>query len=152
MSGGAVIGTIRLIPMDRGLAPCEAILQRQSLLGAEYYESSWEVGRLVIAPQYRSGAETLKRCLFLTLLFLVRTTSIQNGFAMCHPALSRLYRRCGFSVVVKEVMTESTAEPMSLIHGRASTVLLALVSSAADRVLAEQELARRAERRMELPA
>ena len=136
---GTYIGTLRLIPMDRGLAPCEAILERQSLLPASYYEASWEVGRLVLAPQYRSSPEALKRCLFLTLLYLVRTKDIQNLFATCNPVLGRLYRRFGFPGMMKDAC-EGTAEPFSLIHGVVPTVLRALAGDESERSLAESEL------------
>jgi hypothetical protein len=106
------------------------------------YEASWEVGRLVLAPHYRSGPETLKRCLFLTLVHLVRTTEIENIFASCSPLLSRLYRRFGFSVIAKDVGKES-ADAFSIIHGEVPTVLHALANSAAERVQAERELAAR---------
>jgi hypothetical protein len=137
---GTYIGTIRLIPMDRGLAPCEAVLQRQSLLPGHYYEDSWEVGRLVLAPQYRTGPEALKRCLFLALLYLVRNTDIANLFATCNPILGRLYRRFGFSVLVKNAC-EGDADTYSLIHGDVPTVLRALAGTDAERDLAEEELA-----------
>ena len=137
---GTYIGTIRLIPMDRGLAPCEAVLQGQSLLPGHYYEGSWEVGRLVLAPQYRAGPEALKRCLFIALLYLVRNTEIANLFATCSPILGRLYRRFGFSVLVKNAC-EASDETYSLIHGDVPTVLRALAGTDAERELAEEELA-----------
>lgn len=126
--------------MDRGLAPCETVLQGQSLLPGHYYQGSWEVGRLVLGPQYRSGPEALKRCLFLALLYLVRNTNIENLFATCSPVLGRLYRRCGFSVLVKNAC-EGGSDNYSLIHGNVSTVLRALAGTDAERELAEEELA-----------
>jgi hypothetical protein len=111
--------------MDQGLAPCEEILRRQSPLPAHCREGSWEVGRLVLSPEYRSGAEALKRCLVLTFHYLVRTTNIQNGFAMCSPVLSRLYRRFGFSVLAKDAWQDA-AGSMSLIHGSVAAVLQAM--------------------------
>lgn len=137
---GTYIGTIRLIPMDRGLAPCEAVLQGQSLLPGHYYQGSWEVGRLVLAPQYRAGPEALKRCLFLALQFLVRNVDIENLFATCSPVLGRLYRRFGFSVLVKSAC-EGADETYSLIHGSVPTVLRALAATDAERNEAEVELA-----------
>jgi N-acyl-L-homoserine lactone synthetase len=128
--------------MDRGLAPCETLLQGQSLLPAHCYEGSWEVGRLVLAPEYRSGPEALGKCLFLTLMHLVQTTNIRNVFAVCTPLLSRLYRRFGCSVIVKDAC-EGPTEKLSLIHGKASSVLLALAGNDAERSLAELQLARR---------
>ena len=78
--------------MDQGLAPCEALLDGQSVLPAHCYNASWEVGRLVLAPEYRAGPEVLKRCLFVTLLHLLRTTEIENVFAVCTPVLSASQR------------------------------------------------------------
>lgn len=137
---GTYIGTLRLIPMDRGLAPCEAMLQGQSLVPAHYYESSWEVGRLVLGPQYRAGPEALKRCLFLALLYLIRNTEIANLFATCNPVLGRLYRRFGFSVLVKNAC-EGSGQSYSLIHGAVPTVLRALAGNDEEQALAEVELA-----------
>jgi hypothetical protein len=128
--------------MNQGLAPCEGLLQRQSMLPGPYYEGSWEVGRLVLAPQYRSGPEALKRCLFLALVYLVRNTDIQNLFASCTPLLGRLYRRFGFSVLVKDAC-EGAEESYSLIHGSVPVVLRALASSDEERAIAERELAGR---------
>ncbi|MBC7467710.1 MAG: hypothetical protein H7322_00155 [Ramlibacter sp.] len=126
--------------MNQGLAPCEAILDGQSLLPAHCYEASWEVGRLVLAPEYRAGAEVLKRCLFVTLLHLLRTTQIENVFAVCTPVLARLYRRLGCSVIIKDAC-EGTEGELSLIHGKASTVLMALASNEEETLLAQCELA-----------
>ncbi|NPC54210.1 hypothetical protein HNE04_01090 [Caenimonas sp. S4] len=116
--------------MNQGLAPCEAVLERQSLLPGHYYENSWEIGRLVIGPQYRHGYETVKKCLQLTLLHLVEAVNIKNGFALCNPVLGRLYRRFGFSVVVKNAWEGSTGS-FSLIHGPVAAVLNALAEPGA---------------------
>jgi hypothetical protein len=126
--------------MDRGLAPCEGVLEGQSLVPANFYDASWEVGRLVLAPQYRAGPEALKRCLFLALVYLVRNTEIANLFATCNPVLGRLYRRFGFSVLVKNAC-EGGGESYSLIHGDVPTVLRALAGTDQERALAETELA-----------
>ncbi|MGZ5194415.1 MAG: N-acyl amino acid synthase FeeM domain-containing protein [Ramlibacter sp.] len=137
---GEFIGTIRLIPLALGLAPCDAILGQQAALAPQFHEAAWEVGRLVLAPQYRAGPEALKRCLFLTLLYLVRTTEITNIFASCTPLLSRLYRRFGFSVLMKDVCREGD-DSFCLIHGATPSVLRALAGTEAEKMLAERELA-----------
>ena len=126
--------------MDRGLAPCEALLSNQSMRQAQHYEAAWEVGRLVLSPQYRSGPEALKRCLFLTLVYLMRTHEIRNLYASCSPLLSRLYRRFGFSVVLKDAC-EQPDGTYSLIHGTVPSVLDALCGNDAERALAMNELA-----------
>ena len=133
--------------MTQGLAPCEAILDGQSLLPAHCYDASWEVGRLVLAPEYRAGPEVLKRCLFVTLMHLLRSTQIENVFAVCTPVLARLYRRLGCSVIMKDAC-EGADGALSLIHGKASAVLLALASNEEEKLLAQWELAalRRSER------
>jgi N-acyl-L-homoserine lactone synthetase len=126
--------------MNQGLAPCEALLDGQSLLPAHCYDASWEVGRLVLAPEYRAGPEVLKRCLFVTLMHLLRTTQIENVFAVCTPILARLYRRLGCSVIMKDAC-EGPDGALSLIHGKASDVLLALASNEEEKLLAQCQLA-----------
>ena len=125
--------------MNQGLAPCEALLDGQSVLPAHCYDASWEVGRLVLAPQYRAGPAVLKRCLFVTLMHLLRTTQIDNVFAVCTPVLARLYRRLGCSVIMKDACDGSDGS-LSLIHGKACDVLLALASNEEEKLLAQSQL------------
>ncbi len=137
---GTIIGTIRLLPMNQGLAPCEALLDGQSLLPAHCYDASWEVGRLVLAPEYRAGPEVLKRCLFVTLMHLLRTTQIENVFAVCTPMLARLYRRLSCTIIMKDAC-QGAEGSLSLVHGKASDGLLALASNEEEKLLARCELA-----------
>lgn len=127
--------------MNQGLAPCEQLVRRhqvdESLCGA-----AWEVGRLVLAPQYRSGPEALKRCLYLTLVYLLEHTDVENLFASCTPVLSRLYRRFGFSVIVKDASQDAQGS-YSLIHGTVPSVLRALASTEIERHSAEAILRQR---------
>lgn len=127
--------------MTQGLAPCEKYVQRHDI-PEELRQQSWEVGRLVLGPQYRSGPESLKRCLFLTLVHLIEHTEVENLFASCTPVLSCLYRRFGFNVLVKNV-AEDGEGTYSLIHGTVPDVLRALAGSDAERELAEEILALR---------
>ena len=124
--------------MDRGLAPCEKLLERHDIPD-ELREESWEVGRLVLAPRYRSGPDALKRCLFLTLVHLIDHTDVENLFASCTPLLSRLYRRFGFNVVVKDASCDAGGT-YHLIHGTVPDVLRALAGTARERELAEDIL------------
>jgi predicted GNAT family N-acyltransferase len=127
--------------MDHGLAPCEKLVARHGVT-PELREGSWEVGRLVLAQRYRSGPESLKRCLFLTLVHLIENTNVENLFASCTPLLSRLYRRFGFNVLVKDASQED-GESYSLIHGTVPDVLRALAATPDERQLAENILALR---------
>lgn len=123
---GAVIGTVRILPLGQGLAPCDAVLDRQPDLPEGIREAGWEVGRLVLAPEYRAGPELLRRCLALTLLHMVERAPVQNIFATCKPVLARLYRRFGYAVVVKDVAGAAGEEPYALIHGHAPVVMRAV--------------------------
>ena len=147
---GDYIGTIRLLPMDHGLAPCEKLVERHDI-APELREGSWEVGRLVLAPRYRSGPDALKRCLFLTLVHLIENTEVENLFASCTPLLSRLYRRFGFNVIVKDASREDD-ESYSLIHGTVPEVLRALAGTPQEKRLAEEILALRELTREEVTA
>lgn len=121
-----MIGTVRILPMNQGLAPCDVVLERQPELPAAIRDAGWEVGRLVLAPEYRAGPELLRRCLALTLLHMVERAPVQNIFASCKPVLARLYRRFGYSVLVKDVAGAAGEEPYSIIHGRAPVVMQAV--------------------------
>jgi hypothetical protein len=138
---GQTIGTIRLIPMTEGLAPCEKLLDRHAI-APELRHESWEVGRLVLGQRYRSGPDSLKRCLFLTLLHLIENTDVENLFASCTPLLSRLYRRFGFDVLVKDASCDGEGS-YHLIHGTVPDVLRALAGNDEERELAEDILALR---------
>lgn len=102
--------------------------------------AAWEVGRLVVAPEYRAGPEALKRCLFLTLAELLERLQVENLFATCTPLLGRLYRRFGFSVLLKDAF-EGEDGSYSLIHGDVATVFRALAGSEAEQQQAQLRLA-----------
>jgi len=127
--------------MNQGLAPCEQLVGRHGV-DDTLCSSAWEVGRLVLAPRYRSGPEALKRCLYLTLVYLLEHTEVENLFASCTPVLSRLYRRFGFNVVVKDASCDSEGT-YSLIHGTVPGVLRALAGTELERHAAEEILAHR---------
>jgi hypothetical protein len=130
---GDIIGTIRYIPLGRGLAPCDKLVHQYDI-DPELLEDSWEVGRLVLDPNFRSSTESLKRCLFLTLVDLLEDTQVENLFASCSPVLSRLYRRFGFTVLVKEAC-EDAEGTYCLIQGYVPEVLKALATSAEERAI-----------------
>jgi hypothetical protein len=133
---GQTIGTIRFIPMGFGLSPCEQVLREQPI-DAALLEGSWEVGRLVLASRYRQGADTLRQCLFLTLVHLIEHTGVQNFFATSNPVLARLYRRFGFSQVARVRPTDPSAEPFLLIHASVQAVLEGLAADDAQRERAQ---------------
>lgn len=127
--------------MNEGLAPCDQLARRHEI-DDHLLDASWEVGRLVLAPQYRSGPDALKRFLFLTLVDLLEHAPVDNLFASCTPLLSRLYRRFGFTVLVKDASQDAQGS-YSLIHGAVPAVLRALAASEAERRLSEELLGMR---------
>lgn len=128
---GRIIGTMRAVPLGAGLAPCETILAGGPGLPGPLLAGGWEIGRLVFAPEYRSGYDSLKRCMQMAFLYLVANADFRNGFALCNPALARLYRRFGFSVLQKDAATAGP-ESFSLIHGCVPAVLDALAGEPLD--------------------
>jgi N-acyl-L-homoserine lactone synthetase len=127
--------------MNRGLAPCDKLV-RQHAIPESLLDESWEVGRLVLDPQYRSGFDSLKRLLFLSLVDILDNHPIDNLFASCTPVLSRLYRRFGFSVLVKDASQDAEGS-YSLIHGHVPEVLRALAATSEERAQVERYLALR---------
>jgi len=88
-------------------------------------KDAWEFGRLVLDPSCRSGPELVRRSIFLGVEHLSEHTDAQNVFASCTPALARLYRRYGFSVLTSRAATRGGAESYCLIHGDVGAVLRA---------------------------
>ena len=125
---GQVIGTIRLIPCRFGLTLTEQLLRPLVPTDDDLWVDCWEVGRLALAPEYRSGQDLLKRCLFLTLDRLCASEAVENLVASCSHVLSRLYRRFGFKLICRDVMFEPANKAYSLIHGRPETVFRQLSS------------------------
>jgi len=126
-----MIGTIRVVPMRDGLTLTETLLAQSPALWPVLPRSSWEVGRLVLAPEYRSDPDALTRCLYLSLDYLCRHADAQNLYASCSHVLSRLYRRFGFSAFARDVVLAGTQKSYTLIHGQAIGVLEALAAKAA---------------------
>jgi N-acyl-L-homoserine lactone synthetase len=121
----AVIGTLRLVPMHKGLTSLEELLEQRQLIDPATCQSSWEIGRLVLNPDYRSGPDLVKRCVFLGVSYFAQHTDGQNLFASCSPVLSRLYRRFGLSTIVNNLRVDGTDGSYVLMRGRVSDVLKA---------------------------
>jgi len=112
--------------MGRGLTLTETLLGQPASPQVALGAASWEVGRLVLASEYRSDPDALKRCLYLSLSYLCSHAEVQNLYASCSHVLSRLYRRFGFSAFAKDVVLDGTDKSYTLIQGYAPQVLNAL--------------------------
>jgi hypothetical protein len=117
---------MRFVPMT-----CELTLTEKLHKGLQIDPSllvdSWEVGRLVLDPMFRLGPEVLRRCLLLALCFVSDYANVTSCHASCSYALSRLYRRFGFSLLAKDVPLAGTDKTYTLIHGSAQNVSKALM-------------------------
>lgn len=117
------IATIRFIPTGHGVTLTERLwlgmITDQDILGPD----SWEVGRLVMAPEYRR-ADLLPRCLALALQEISRRVRVRHFHASCLTRMTRLYRRFGF---IPHGITESrSGKQCALIHARPQAVAAAL--------------------------
>jgi predicted GNAT family N-acyltransferase len=95
MRGGEAIATIRFIPSGQGLTLTERfwsdLVSDPAILGRD----SWEVGRLVMAPEHRR-ADLLTPLLRLSLMELMRREQVRHMHGSCVMRMTRLYRRFGF--------------------------------------------------------
>lgn len=124
--GREIVGTIRAVPMRFGLTLTEKLLAVARPNTGYATADSWEMGRLVMDPEYRGGTDSLRRCLFLAVSFLHETARSGHLHAACTPALARLYRRFGFDVVAEDVPLQGSAKCYTLIHGPMERVTSAL--------------------------
>ncbi|MFS2032908.1 N-acetyltransferase [Polaromonas sp. CT11-55] len=111
--------------MHKGLTSLEGLLAQRQLVDPATCQSSWEIGRLVLNPDYRSGPDLVKRCVFLGVSYFAQHTDGQHLFASCSPVLSRLYRRFGLSTIVNNLRVDGTDGLYVLMRGRVSDVLKA---------------------------
>lgn len=126
---GELVGTVRAVPIGHGLTLAEKLRLQAGLEPGDTYAGGWEMGRLVISPQYRGGPESLRGFLYLSLSFLHGISPVGSLHATCTPVLSRLYRRFGFGVVAREVPLLGTSKTYTLIHGYFGQVIAELAKS-----------------------
>lgn len=97
MRGGEAIATIRFIPSGQGLTLTERFWSDLVVDPAILGPNSWEVGRLVMAPEHRR-ADLLTPLLRLSLMELMRREKVDHMHGSCVMRMTRLYRRFGFQV------------------------------------------------------
>ena len=96
---GELVGTVRAVPFGHGLTLVEKLRRQAGVEPSDTYVNGWEMGRLVISPDYRGGPESVRGFLYLSLSFLHAMSPVGSLHAACTPVLARLYRRFGFTVV-----------------------------------------------------
>lgn len=116
------IATIRFIPTGHGVTLTERfwpdLVTEPGILG----HTSWEVGRLVMAPEHRR-ADLLPRCMSMALVELLQHVNVQHMHASCLVSMTRLYRRFGFGT---HALRSKAGKDCALIHGRVEAVAAAL--------------------------
>lgn len=134
---GHAIATIRFIPTGHGITLTERfwreMISDEDILG----DDSWEVGRLVMAPENRR-ADLLPQCLAMALMALAQRVRVRHFHASCLTRMTRLYRRFGF--LPHGIAESRSGKQCALIHGRAQDVARALGVTADARAAAEAEL------------
>lgn len=128
--GGEWIGTIRIVPLGHGLTLTETLMPHAGDVPA-IEGGDWEVGRLVLAPEYRADVDALRHCLRVALEYGFESSDIRHLYATCTHVLSRLYRRFGFSEVARNVLLPGTDKTYTLIRGSAAAVADGLAGRAA---------------------
>lgn len=123
---GERIGTIRIVPMGYDLTLTESLVAQLGPDAPAILPGDWEVGRLVLAPEYRSDVEALRYCLHLALSYACAHARVERLHAACTHVLSRLYRRFGFTAYAKNVPLAGTSKLYTLISGCSGSIALAL--------------------------
>jgi predicted GNAT family N-acyltransferase len=128
---GELIGTIRIVPIGWQLTLTETLMPQLGRSAPEIGQGDWEVGRLVLVPEYRSDIDALRHCLKIALDYACAHTHVRSLVATCTHVLGRLYRRFGFSVFAKDVLLPGTSKAYTLIQGASREVASALGGSRA---------------------
>lgn len=88
------IATIRFVPTGRGLTAAERLHTHRCAGAAAFGDHSWEVGRIIMAPENRDPA-LLRRCLGLALTALLELERPQHLHASVTLPMARLWRHFG---------------------------------------------------------
>jgi hypothetical protein len=110
------------VPLGYQLTLTETLLPLAGDAAPEPLAGDWEVGRLVLAQDFRADVDTLRHCLRVALEYGCTTARVGHLYATCSHVLSRLYRRFGFSEFAKDVTLPGTCKSYALIRGSAAAI------------------------------
>ncbi len=123
---GTRLGTIRIVPLGYDLTLTEQLLPQADSTAPPIQKGEWEVGRLVLAPEYRSDVNALRHCMSLALEYACNHARVVGLWATCTHSLSRLYRRFGLTAVARDVPLPNSEKVYTLIRGGARDMAVAL--------------------------
>jgi len=112
--------------MGHELTLTETLMTQHPSLEVPLGGGCWEVGRLVLLPEYRTDVDALRHCLHIALQYACAHTQVDSLHATCTHVLSRLYRRFGFVAFARDVLLLGTEKTYTLIQGSSPRVLTAL--------------------------
>ena len=114
------------MPLGLDLTLTETLLPQLGADAPVILPGDWEVGRLALAPGYRSDVEALRHCLCLALDHAFTHVRVERLYAACTHVLGRLYRRFGFTAFARDVPLHGTGKTYTLIRGASRDVAAAL--------------------------
>jgi predicted GNAT family N-acyltransferase len=118
-----LVATMRFVPSGYRLTAAERLGSSVAKLPEVARAGSWEVGRLIVAPDERSP-ELLHRCLALSLRALARRNEIAGFYAIATFSMARLWRRFGMHPVA--TLTGASGKTFLLVAGALPDVSAAL--------------------------
>jgi hypothetical protein len=113
-SSTRVMATLRFVQTGRGLTGAERLHQREPFDSEILGQGSWEIGRVIMAPEDRHP-ETLFQCMRVALLGLLELQDVRRFHATTTLPMARLWRRFGMRTVLTTAGESGTR--YALVHG-----------------------------------
>lgn len=114
-----LVATIRFVPTGHGMTAAERLQKNRSLGACSFGSHSWEVGRIIMAPEDR-GPVLLARCLGLALAELLKREQPQHLHASVTLSMARLWRRFGMTTVA--TVDGTSGAQYALVEGKVDEI------------------------------
>lgn len=118
-----VVATLRFVPSGRGMTGLERLPGKTALPPNILSPGSWEVGRVVVAPEERHN-DILAQCFSIALMEILRTQVVQRFYAIATPVVARLWRRYGMQLAT--TVHGASGQEYKVVVGRVADVAAAL--------------------------
>lgn len=118
-----VVATLRFVPSGRGITGLERLPAEAALPPNIVGRGSWEVGRVVVAPDERHN-DILGQCFSIALMEILRTQVVQRFYAIATPVVARLWRRYGMQLAA--TIHGASGQEYKVVVGAVSEVAAAL--------------------------